>query len=463
MRKLIGNKKFYKMVLAVAVPIMIQNGITNFVNLLDNIMVGQIGTESMSAVAIINQLFFVFNICIFGAISGASIFGAQFYGKKDYRGMRDTFRFKIIACLLMSTLGIFIFNFFGSNLISAFLHEGGNSFEILKTLEEGNKYLAIMMVGTIPFAIGQAYSSTLREMGQTLLPMFSSIAAVLVNLVFNYILIFGKFGLPAFGVEGAAIATVLARFIECGIIILWTHKNKVDIPFIIDAYKNFHIPIKLIKNIAIKGSPLMINEALWSGGMAVMVSCYSVRGLQVIAGINISNVISNVFNIVFIAMGSSISIIVGQLLGAGKMEEARDTDAKLIFFSVISCVAAGFIMALLAPIFPRIYNTSFEVRALATKFILISGLCMPMYAFMHATYFTLRSGGKTIITFLFDSVFLWVVSIPLAYLLTRHTGLNIIPIYFLCQIVEIIKCIIGYILVNKGVWLNNIVANNALE
>ena len=156
MRKLIGNKKFYKMVLAVAVPIMIQNGITNFVNLLDNIMVGQIGTESMSAVAIINQLFFVFNICIFGAISGASIFGAQFYGKKDYRGMRDTFRFKIIACLLMSTLGIFIFNFFGSNLISAFLHEGGNSFEILKTLEEGNKYLAIMMVGTIPFAIGQA-------------------------------------------------------------------------------------------------------------------------------------------------------------------------------------------------------------------------------------------------------------------------------------------------------------------
>ena len=166
--------------------------------------------------------------------------------------------------------------------------------------------------------------------------------------------------------------------------------------------------------------------------------------------------ISNVFNVVFIALGSSVSIIVRQLLGAGKMEEAKETDTKLIFFSVMSCLIVGMILAFTAPLFPRFYNTTSDVKHYATWFIIIAAVCMPQNAFMHATYFTLRSGGKTIITFLFDSVYVWVLSIPLAYILTRYTNLSIIPIYFICQFVDIIKCMIGFILVKKGVWLENI-------
>jgi Na+-driven multidrug efflux pump len=312
----------------------------------------------------------------------------------------------------------------------------------------------------IPFAISQTYSETLRETGETILPMKAGIVAVCMNLFVGYGLIFGQFGFPKLGVFGAAVATVLSRIVEAMIVVIWTHHHQEKNKFIAGAFKNFRIPPVLAKQIVIKGLPLLINETLWSAGMAFLVQCYSTRGLAVVAGINISGTVSNLFNVVFIAMGSAIAIIIGQLLGAGKMEEAKDTDRKMIAFSVFCCMVIGCFMMLIAPFFPLLYNTTDTVRALATRFIIVSSLCMPLYAFMHACYFTLRSGGKTIITFLFDSVYVWVVDIPLALVLTRFTGIPILPIYIACQLIEIVKCIIGYVLVKKGVWINNMVAED---
>ena len=399
MKRLIGTKDFYKKVLWIAIPIMIQNGITNFVGLLDNIMVGQIGTDQMSGVAIANQLMFVFNLCIFGAVSGAGIFGAQFFGRGNHEGVRDAFRYKIVICSLVTVIGAACFLTQGTNLIQLFLHEGSQTGNIESTLQYGQYYLWIMLLGLIPFAVSQVYSSTLRETGQTVVPMNAGIVAVIVNLVLNYILIFGKFGAPKMGIVGAAIATVVARYIECIIVMIWTHKYKDKNKFIINAYRHFRIPKELFIQITIKGTPLLLNEALWSAGMAALMQCYSVRGLAVVAGLNISTTIANLFNIVFIALGSAVAIIVGPLLGAGKMDEAEDTAVKMIAFSVVSCILIGGVMALLAPLFPIIYNTTEEVKALATWFIRIAAFCMPIHGFLHATYFTIRSGGKTFITF----------------------------------------------------------------
>lgn len=460
MKKLVGDKNFYRMVLSVAVPIMIQNGITNFVGLLDNIMVGQVGTEQMTGVAIVNQLLLVYNLCIFGGISGAGIFAAQFYGNGNIEGLKNTFRFKVLISTFLTFGGITLFLAGGTQLISLYLHEGNDTGNVALALGYGQRYIKIMLLGLLPFAVEEIYASTLRETGETMMPMKAGIAAVLVNLLFNYILIFGKFGAPKLGVEGAAIATVISRFVQAGYIVIWTHCHKEKNPFVVGLYRTLRIPGHLVKHILIRGMPLMVNEALWSSGMAVMMQCYSVRGLSVVAGLNISSTISNLFNVVFLALGNAIAIIVGQLLGAEKMEEAKATDYKLIFFSVVSCVFIGLIMALVSPIFPKMYNTSAQVKVLAKEFIRIAALCMPLYAFMHATYFTLRSGGKTLITFIFDSGFVWAVSIPLAYCLTRFTGMPIVLIYLCCQLVEIIKCVVGFILVKKGVWLQNIVVDD---
>ena len=418
-KKLLGDKAFYAKVLAVTVPIMIQNGITNFVGLLDNIMVGRIGTEQMSGIAIVNQLLMVFNLAIFGAISGVGIFGAQFFGCQNHKGVQHTLRFKIYVGLGILVLGTIILMAGGDQLIQMYLHGEGNEQALQATLGYGREYLWVMLIG---------------------------------------LLIFGKFGFPELGVVGAAIATAISRYVQMVVVIAWTHRNPEKMPFITGAYREWKVPGQLTWNIFRKGTPLMLNEILWSAGMAIMTQCYSTRGLDAVAALNISTVISNLFNVVFVAMGSAVSIIVGQLLGAGKMEEAKDTDRKLIAFAVMSCVVMGAIVFVLAPLFPKLYNTSTEVKELATVLLRVAALCMPIFGFLHTTYFTLRSGGKTIITFLFDSVFLWCVSIPVAYVLSRHSAMAIAALYLCCQMLDLIKCVIGFVLVKKGVWLNNIVA-----
>ena len=457
-KQLIGNRAFYKMVLGIAVPIMIQNGVTNFVSLLDNMMVGQLGTAEMSGVAIVNQLLFVFNLCIFGAVSGAGIFSAQFWGQKNHEGMRDAFRFKLILGAIICLVGVIFFDLLQRPLIELYLHEGDDPALIQDTLKYGEQYLMVMLLGLIPFAISQVYGSTLREMGETVIPMIASVAAVGVNMSLNYVLIFGKFGFPCLGIIGAAIATIISRFIEALIVVIWTHIHSKKYLFIQGAYKHFHVPARLAKQILIKGTPLILNETLWALGMAALNQCYSLRGISVVAGLSISSTISNLFNVVFIALGSAVSIIVGPLLGAGKLKEAKQTAHQMIFFSVAVCFVMGGLMACAAPLFPIIYNTSDEVKELATVFIRISALCMPIFGFLHATYFTIRSGGKTVITFLFDSAYLWVVSIPVASILVHFTGWHIFAIFTICQLVDLIKCTIGYIMLKKEIWIQNLVA-----
>lgn len=457
-KKFIGDRKFYRMVLAIAVPIMIQNGITNFVSLLDNIMIGRIGTEQMSGAAIVNQLLFVYNLGLFGAVSGAGIFTAQYFGQGDHEGVRQTFRYKfwVVAAITAGTIALFLVK--GDALIGLYLNGEGTAEEAAATLAYGRQYLRIMLAGLPAFMMVQTYSSTLRECGETMTPMKAGVAAVLVNLFFNYLLIFGKFGFPELGVRGAAVATVISRYVEALIVIIWTHRHTEKNLFAEGLYRTMKVPANLTKKILIKGTPLLFNETMWGAAVAMLAQCYSVRGLNVVAAQNISNTIGNVFNIVFIALGDSVAIVVGQLLGAGKMKEARDTDNKMIAFSVMCCTGIAALMLIAAPFFPRLYNTNPEARELAKYFIVISAVCMPQNAFLHAAYFTLRSGGKTIITFLFDSVFMWCVSVPLAYTLTRFTGLHVVAVYAIVQAADFIKCIIGFILVKKGVWMQNIVS-----
>lgn len=456
-KKLIGDRAFYKRLLAVMLPVLIQNVITNFVSLLDNIMVGQVGTESMSGVAIVNQLLFVFNLCIFGGLSGAGIFTAQFFGRGDHDGVRHTFRLKYFIALGAVLLFGGALLLFGEPLIGLFLHEGEAGLDLSATLRFGRQYLWVMLVQMLPFAIMQVYGSTLRECGETLLPMKAGIFAILVNLVLNYILIFGKLGLPAMGVVGAAVATVIARFVECAIVVVWAHRHTKQHPYIAGVYRRFSVPMPLFRKVAAKGFPLLMNEVLWSAGMTTLNQCYSMRGLEVVSAINISSTVSNLFFCAFFATGTTVAIIVGQLLGAGELERAVDEDRKLIAFAVALSTAVGALMALFAPLIPNLYNTQDAVKALATDFLWIVAAMMPFHAFTNASYFTLRSGGKTGITFLFDSGFIWVINIPIAMVLTHFTRLPILPIFLTVQLMELVKVVLGAILLKRKAWVNNLV------
>ena len=458
-KKFIGDKAFYKRLLAIAIPIMVQSGITNFVSLLDNIMVGRTGTEQMSGVAIVNQLIFVFYLCCFGGFAGAGIFTAQYYGAKDDEGIRHTFRYKLWLGLILLTSALAVFIFFGNDLISLYLRGTDDGGDPAAALAFGSGYLKIMLFSLPAFALTQIYANTLRECGETVVPMRAGLAAVCVNLTFNYLLIYGKLGFPELGVRGAAVATVLSRCVEFTVVAVWTHRHREKCPYIKGVYKTLYVPLRLVKKYFITGAPLLVNEALWSAGMAMLAQCYSLRGLNVVAAENISNTVCNVFNVVFFAMGDAIAIVIGQHLGAGNFKKAKEETAKIIAFSIFIATLVGIVIASTSKLFPMIYNTTPEAKKLASEFLIAQAIFTPQIALMHTTYFTLRSGGKTIITFLFDSVFMWVISVPLAFLLSRFTDIYVIWIFVFLQMADWIKCIIGVVLVKKGVWINNIVSD----
>lgn len=452
-RKYIGDAAFYRRMFGVMLPVLLQNVITNFVSLLDNVMVGQIGTEQMSGVAIMNQLLFIFNLVIFGGLAGPGIYCAQYYGKGDQEGVRNTMRAKLwVAGGAVLVFGA-AFLLYGKELMSLFIHEGEDNIDLAATLQYGMDYLNVIFWQMPLFALSNVYASTLRETGDTKTPMMASILAVAVNLTFNWILIYGKLGAPALGVTGAAIATVLSRIVETAFLGVRSGKRFKKV------FRTIRIPLSLARDITIKGAPLMFNELMWSSGMTTLIQVMSLKGIEVVSAENISNTVSNLFFCCFFAMGSTISIMVGQLLGAGLLERAVDEDRKLIAFSVVLSAAIGGVMIILAPYIPRFYNTSPMVRSLAGSFLMVNAIMMPANAFTNAAFFTLRSGGKVWITMLYDSVYLWVLAIPVTRCLVEFSTLQITTIYGISYYIDIIKCIFGFVLVKKRTWVNNLVSD----
>ena len=459
LRKFIGDKQFYKTVFFIAIPIMLQNALTSVVGLLDNVMVGQMGTDNMTGVSIANNLLFVYLIVCFGAVSGAGIFSAQYFGKSDFKGMAAAFRMKIYICVVVTIAAFVIFLLSGPNLISLYIHDSGDGIgDVVQTAKAAWEYLLIMLFGLPFLAISMCYSSSVRESGVTIPPMITGIIAVLTDLVLNYLLIFGNYGFPRMGVRGAAIATVIARITECVLNITYTHIRAKKFGFIRYAFKTFRIPVELLKGIAIKGSPLVANEAFWVISITIATQCYSTRGISAIAALNINSSIANVFNIFFLAMGSAVSIIIGPMLGANKIKEAKETTTKMVFCTFLICIVSGSLMALCSRPFPNIYNTEPEVKALALKLILISSCFVPFQGICHSAYFALRSGGKTWLTFLFDSGLQWALFIPLAYTLSHFTDLSILKIYTIATCSDIVKCFLSIIFLKKLNWAQNIVS-----
>ena len=455
--RLIGDRAFYRHVLRLLIPMVVQQFISSFVSLLDNVMVGSLGTEAISAASIANTVLMVFTLAVFGGLSGASIFGAQFYGKGDMDGMRHTFRFKLYFGISCAVLSILVYRFFGETFIHAFLTGESNGGDLLLAQREGVAYLTVSLWGLLPFVLVQIYAGTLREAGQTMAPMVAGICAILTNLALNWVLIFGHLGAPALGVRGAAIATVISRYVELAIVLVYAHRHTDRYPFFRGAYRSPYVPRRLIGRISRTGAPLLVNEILWSLGMTFINQFYSTRGLNAVAALNITSTAWNLFCVIMFAMGSAVSIMVGQRLGAGQMEEARDVDRKLIFLTEVIHVLIGLAMILAAPYVPLLYNVSPEVRDLTRQMLVIAGLSLPLHSFAHVTYFTIRSGGRTGITFLFDAVYTWLVTVLLAFCLTRFTSLHIVQIYCCVQFIDIIKLVIGLLMLRSDFWARNVV------
>lgn len=451
------DRTIYKRALKLAVPMMIQNGITNMVTLVDNVMVGSLGTEAITAVSVVGQLLFVFNLAVFGGISGPGIYGAQYYGQRNVEGFKNSVRMKVWICAACILAGTLIFIGGGEWLIGLYLKGESEAVDAVLTMGYAKQYLNVMLFTLLPFGITQIYASSLRETGDSLKPMAAGIISVLVDIVLNYLLIYGKFGFPVLGVRGAAIATAIARVVEMLVVVIWAHVKRSRHEFLKGLYRTLLLPRESAVRMLRKGLPIFFNEFLWAGGIAALTQCYSIRGLEIVAGLNISNAICNLLNVVFVSLGSAVGILSGQTLGAGEYGKAKKNAFQLMWFTGGICVVLTVILILLSGVFPQFYDTTEQVRVYGQWFIVVTALFFPIQGFLNALYFTLRSGGKTLITFLFDSVYSWAVTLPLAMFLCYMTGLPILSIYAIVQAADIVKVIVGYVLIRKGIWISNIV------
>jgi putative MATE family efflux protein len=451
MRSLIGSRVFYKRLFQVSLPIVLQQLLTSSLQLIDNLMVGSLGESSINSVSVVNQLYFVIILITFGALGGAGIFTAQYFGSGEVEKLKETFRFKLIVALMLVILSVFVFSVFGPFLIGLFTEN-----EV--TLSGGMDYLNIVKWSMLPWAFSIAISTTFREIGVTKVLLYITIAAILTNTGLNYLLIFGKFGFPALGVEGAAYGTLASRFVEFGLMmILLVKKGKIFNTRVKDIFK---IEKVVLKGIIIMAIPLLLNEFFWSMGQTMFMQSYSTRGDISLAAMTITGAISQLVFVTFGGIGTGIAVLVGNTLGKNMLEEAKDNAKKVIAFAVVFAFFTGLILFGISFFIVDLYDVSEATKILAGKNIRINAIFIPVFSFNVSMYFTLRSGGDTRSTMLMDSGYMWVVQVPLIFILARVTNLNVVMLFLIVQGLELPKSIFALSRYRKENWVRNLATKN---
>lgn len=444
---MLHDRKFQKTVLMIAVPLMLQQLIVSSVNLIDNLMVGQLGDMALSGVSMANRFYMIVWAGVNGMIASSVIYLSQYNGANDTNHMKQSFRFMIVSSYILC-IALFIIAFFFPEMVIAFFIKD------VEVIRLGSAYLKIAAISYLPSVISLCIASAFRALGETKKPLYISVISVLTNAVFNYLLIFGVFGFPKLGVVGAAIATLIARSVEA-LIYLWMLKVS-DMPFKTKVSNIFTFDFELAKRITIRAFPLCVNEIMWSFGMSTLVRSYSHRGLVVNTAYSMSSTISDLFFVLFGGMATASTVLIGTPLGANKLEKAKENAYKLLGFSLI---LAGVILVLMfatSYVAPYFYNVSMEAKHLSANFLRIMALFFVLYMFNTSIYFILRAGGDTKSTLFMDSGFMWMLNIPLVMLLAYHTNLHVLIVYAIGQSTDVLKACVSYYLLKKEKWVKNL-------
>jgi putative MATE family efflux protein len=446
-KKFVANKVFYKHVLTLAVPLMVQQLVTSSLNLVDNLMIGQLGDAALGGVAASNRFFIIGLFSVMGVLSAAAVFIAQYYGAKDEDNMREAFRFSIVSALGISVLFFAIATFFPSVVIRFFTNDPS-------IIDAGIKYMTIVGIAVIPQALSGAMASAMRSVGETKIPLYIGIFAVLTNAILNYGLIFGHFGLPELGIQGAAIATVIARLVELSLLLV-VMKNRV-FHFTTRFADLLIVSKRNMKKISLKALPLMTNELFWSFGMATLFKFYATRGKEVISGISIAGTTADLFFVLFGGMAVATTIVISQPLGANDLNTARKNGYYMLGFSTSLAVLFGIAMFATSYVVPQFYNVSVESQNIASTILRIQSVMFWIYMSTAQSYFILRAGGDMKSTLMMDAGFMWFINIPIVGLVTYLTGVNIFWLFIIGQSTDFIKLTLAYGLIKKERWLNNL-------
>ncbi len=447
-KKFCFDKEFSKIVLAIAIPLMLQQLITCSVNLIDNLMVGQLGDIAVGGVAAVNRFYIIATYGTNGLINAAAIFIAQFYGARNHEKMQQTFRFMLVSAVAIIMVFLVIGTLIPDVVVGFFTHDP-------QIIALGADYMQIAAFSFLPMALTLCIASSMRSIGETKLPLIASAVAVITNTSLNYCLIFGNFGFPRLGVSGAAVATLIARCLELAIILYFLKIN--DFEFKTSLVKVLDIPKEVASKVIAKGLPLAANEILWSMGMAALFKFYATRGTDVMSGYSICTTIGDIFFVLYAGMAAASTVLISQPFGANDLEKGRSNAYKLLGF----CFCLSFVFAVLMYgstfIIPQLYaNVSANARMVATNFLRVQSVLFWVYMFTTECYFILRSGGDTKNTLIMDSCFMWLVNIPLVGIFTYFTSIGYLGLYLVGQATDLLKLVFAYHLITKEKWVKNL-------
>lgn len=446
-KKYLGTKEFYKSVSSIALPIMAQQFITTFVNLIDNVMIGSIGNIALTSVTVANRFFLIVNSLLFGLCGAAGIYIAQYFGAKEKRKCQEVFNINMffsIGAAVLFTFVIFVFPQFAVELFS-------------KTpiiVEEAIKYLQFAKYTYIPFAISFTCMMALRAVGINKIQLKVGTVAVLTNTLLNYCLIFGHFGFPEMGIQGAAIATVTARVVEMTIYLVVLYSNRHFFSF--DLKGMIRINLGLLTNIIRKAIPLTANEILFSIGQSLIFMSYMRCDEYLVASISVVDTVANIMFIVFGGLSSAISIMIGNKLGANQLDEAKENARKLLCFGLMVSLVIGSIFFMLAPLIPNMYNVDVPIKEAIVTLVRIKSIMINIYAFNVCIFFILRAGGDVVSTMVMDSGFLWVAGVLVSTVLSSFTTISLITLYIIVESLDLIKLMIAAYFFKKERWVKNI-------
>ncbi len=443
------NKVLYSTLMNLAVPIALQGLITSSLNLIDNIMIGQLGEAEFSAVGMANQLFFVFSALLFGFSSGAGAFIAQFWGVKDLLNIRKVLGFSLVFAVSSSLLFFFGSFFFPNKVIQIFSSDPA-------VIEFGKQYLTIVSFTFIFMAITVPHAAVLKTTEQTKLPMKISAYAFMVNIVLNYILIFGKLGFDPLGVKGAAIATCISRLFEMGLMLYFIYiKGNIVRGKISDL---FSFSYSFAKRIIITASPVVVNEALWGLGMASYSVIYGHMGTTEYAALQVSNTIHFIFIMAIFSIGDAALVMIGKELGKKNEASAYIIACKLLQIGVVLGILSGTILALFSPLIIRIFNFTPQGKQFAMVILIIYGCSMWLKLFNGINIIgVFRGGGDTRFAMYTEVLTVWFIGVPLVFFSALILKLPLYMVVIITTFEELIKGIICYRRLISKKWMNNII------
>lgn len=446
-KSVFGGRAFVRQLLFIAVPMMLQQLITSMVNLLDNLMVGQLGDYAISGIATVNRFFMIGSFAMLGISTASSIFIAQFYGSENKDAMKQSFRYSIVASLLAFLPFLLAAYLIPQQIIGFFSPD-----PLLQ--EAAMQYIFVAALTFIPQAISVAAMNAMRAVGESKIPLQISIVTVLTNGLFNYLLIFGSWGFPKWGIMGAAMGTLIARLVELILVMIVMKRSHFD--FATSLLDLFKIPKRLILAISKKSFPLMVNEIGFSLGLALLYKFYGTRGAEVQAAMSIAGTTADLFFVLFGGMAAATTVFVSQPLGRNNAKEAKTNAYRILRFSIVLALVFGVIMFALSWVTPNLYVVSPAIQETAAKFIRIQALFLWIYMINSECYFILRAGGDMRRTLILDSGFMVFINLPVVAAIAYLTDLPAVYVYMAGQATDLIKIIFSIVLVRKGTWLQNL-------